>query len=91
MEDGRWKMEDGRWKMEDGRWKMEDGRWKMEDGRWKMEDGRWKMEWRENANRLHTFIKDVSPTPPGISFARPARVRLNRLHTGVGLFRSETN
>ena len=49
------------------------------------------MECRENASRLHTFIKDIIPTPPGISFPRPAWVRLNCLRTGVGLFRSETH
>ena len=31
----------------------------------------WSMEWRENASSLHTFIKDVSPMPLGISFPRP--------------------
>ena len=36
-------------------------------------------------------MKDASPTPPGISFIRPAWVELNRLRTGVGLFRSETH
>ena len=28
----------------------------------------------KNASRLHTFIKDVTPTPPGISYPRPAWV-----------------
>ena len=51
---------------------------------------KWSMEWRENASRLYTFNKDVSPTPPGINFPKSAWVRLNRLRTGVGLFRSET-
>ena len=35
-------------------------------------EDRWSMEWRENASRLHTFIKDISPTLPGISFPRTA-------------------
>ena len=49
------------------------------------------MEWQENASQLHTFIKDVIPTSPEISFPRPAWVnRFNRLRTGVGLFLSET-
>ena len=48
------------------------------------------MEWRENASRLDTFIKDVSLTPPEISFPKPSRVRPNRLRTFVGLFRLET-
>ena len=38
----------------------------------------------------NTFIEDVSPTPPAISFFRPAWVKLNRLQTGVGLFRLKT-
>ena len=42
-------------------------------------------------NRLHVFVKDASPTTPGISFPRPAWLKLNRLLTGVGLFRSETH
>ena len=50
---------------------------------------RWTMEWRENASRFHIFIKDVSPTPPRISFPKLAWVKLNHLQTGVGLFRSE--
>ena len=32
----------------------------------------WSMELRKNASRLHTFIKNTSPTPQEISFARPA-------------------
>ena len=47
------------------------------------------MEWRENASRIHTFIKDITPTPPGITFPKPAWVKLNCLRTGVILFRSE--
>ena len=49
------------------------------------------MEWQENVSQLHTFIKDVTPTPSGFSFSRPAWVRLNRLQTGVGLLHSETH
>ena len=49
------------------------------------------MEWQESASRLHTFIKDASPTPQGISFTRPSWVKLNRLRTAISLFRSETN
>ena len=30
------------------------------------------MKWQENAFRLHTFIKDVGPTPIRISFSRPS-------------------
>ena len=52
---------------------------------------KWSMEGRENTSKLHTFVKDVCPTPPGITFSRPAWVKLNRLQTGVGLFHSETH
>ena len=47
------------------------------------------MELQENASRPQKFNEDVSPTPPVISFPRPAWVRLIRLRTGIGLFRSE--
>ena len=36
------------------------------------------------------FIKDVIPTPLGFNPPRPAWVRLKRLQTRVGLFRSKT-
>ena len=60
------------------------------------------MEWRENASRVHTFIKDVSPMPPGIiksyTFIKDVspmhpgqRVKLNGLGAGVVLFGSETH
>ena len=52
-------------------------------------DHRWSMEWQGSTSRLHhAFIPDVSTSPPGMHFPRPAWVRLNRLRTGVGLFRS---
>ena len=51
-------------------------------------DYRWNMEWQNNTSRLHQFITDVSPSPPGMNFSRPAWVNLNRRRTGVGLFRS---
>ena len=38
---------------------------------------------------LTLLMNDVSPTPPGISFPRPAWVKLNRLRVVVGLFRLE--
>ena len=31
-------------------------------------------------------LADISSSPPGMNFPRPAWVRLNRLQTGVGLF-----
>ena len=49
------------------------------------------MEWRENTSRLHTFIKNVSTTSPGISFPKPAWMKFNRLRTNIGLFRLETH
>ena len=52
-------------------------------------DHRWSMEWQGSTSRLHhAFIADVSTSPPGMRFPRPSWVRLNRLRTGVGLFRS---
>jgi len=46
------------------------------------------MEWQKNISRLHTFIPFPGSSPPEIILPRPACVRLNRLRTGVGLFRS---
>ena len=51
-------------------------------------DRKWNIEWQECASRLHGFIADVGSLPSGMYFPRPAWVRLNRLRTGVGLFRS---
>ena len=51
-------------------------------------DHKWNMEWQECASRPHGFIADVGSLPSGMHFPRPAWVRLNRLRTGVGLFRS---
>ena len=36
---------------------------------------KWTMEGRENTSKLHTFVKDVCPTPPGITFSRHAWVK----------------
>ena len=52
---------------------------------------RWSLVWQENAHKLQTFLGNVGPTPPGISFPRPAWVKLNRLRISVGLFRSEAH
>ena len=49
------------------------------------------MEWPESTSQRHTIINSVSSTPPVISFSRPAWVKLNRLQTDIGLFRSETD
>ena len=51
-------------------------------------DHKWNTEWQECASRLHGFIADVDSLPSGMHFPRPVWVRLNRLRTGVGLFRS---
>ena len=44
--------------------------------------------WRESTFRLHSFVANVSLVSSAMPFFRPTRVRLNRLRTGVGLFRS---
>ena len=51
-------------------------------------DRRWNTEWESNTSRLHDFITDVSQPPPGMRLPRLAWVRLNRLRTGIGRFRS---
>ena len=51
-------------------------------------DHTWNLEWQSTSSRLHGFIPDAGPRPPGISLPRAAWVRLNRLRTGVGRFRS---
>ena len=51
-------------------------------------DHKWNTEWQESASRLYGFIADVGSLPSGMHFPRPAWVRLDRLRTGVGLFRS---
>ena len=51
-------------------------------------DYRWNMDWQENTSRLHQFITGISPSPPGMNLSRSTWVKLNRLRTGVGLFRS---
>ena len=49
---------------------------------------RWSIGWREGTSRLHSFFDDMGALPPGMGLPRPAWVRLNRLQTGVGFFRS---
>ena len=51
-------------------------------------DHKWNTEWQKCASRLHGFIANVGSLPSGMHFPRPAWVRLNRLRTGVDLFRS---
>ena len=51
-------------------------------------DHGWNAEWLDNLTRLRTFIPDTGTHPPGMTLPRTARVRLNRLRTAVGRFRS---
>jgi len=51
-------------------------------------DHKWNTEWQKNTSRLHTFIPSSGPSPPRMTLPGPYWVRLNRLRTGVGLFRS---
>jgi len=46
----------------------------------------WNAEWLDNTTRLRAFIPGTHP--PGMTLPRTAWVRLNRLRTGVGSFRS---
>ena len=48
----------------------------------------WNAEWLENTTRLRTFIPDIGNQPTGMALPRTVWVRLNRLRTGVGRFRS---
>jgi len=51
-------------------------------------DHQWNAEWADNPTRLHTLIPDTGTHTPRMTLPRRAWVRLNRLHTGVGRFRS---
>ena len=42
----------------------------------------------KNTSRFHSYIADVNTAPLEMFFPRPARVSLNRLQSGVGLFPS---
>jgi len=50
-------------------------------------DHQWNAEWADNSTRLRIFIHDTA-TYPRMTLPRRAWVRLNRLRTGVGRFRS---
>ena len=50
-------------------------------------DHQWNAEWADNRTRFRIFIPTTTLTP-GITLPRRAWVRLNRLRTGVGRFRS---
>ena len=49
---------------------------------------KWNTEQEERASRLHSYFAHVGSLPPGMHLPRLAWVRLNRLRTGIGLFRS---
>ena len=51
-------------------------------------DHQWNGEWADNPTRLRTLIPDTGTHTPGMTLPRRAWVRLNRLRTGVGRFRS---
>jgi len=51
-------------------------------------DTKWNAEWQESPVRLRSFVPDADSHPIGFHLPRLAWVRLNRLRTGVGLFRS---
>jgi len=51
-------------------------------------DYQWNAEWTDNLTRLRIFIPNTGTHPPGMTLPRRAWVRLNRLRTGVGRFRS---
>ena len=50
-------------------------------------DFTWNMEYLNRASKLYNFIPRVGFRPLKLGLSRPAWVRLNRLQTGVGLFR----
>ena len=51
-------------------------------------DRRWSIGWQEGTSRLQSFFDDVDALSSGMGLYRPAWVPLNRLRTGVDLFRS---
>jgi len=51
-------------------------------------DHQWNAGWADSPTRLRIFIPDTGTHPPGMTLPRRAWVRLNRLRTGVGRFRS---
>jgi len=51
-------------------------------------DHQWNAEWADNPIRLCTLSPDTGTHPPGMTLSRRAWVRLNRLRTVVGHFRS---
>jgi len=51
-------------------------------------DQQWNAEWTDNSTRLRIFIPDTGTHLSRVTLPRRAWVRLNRLRTGVGRFRS---
>ena len=51
-------------------------------------DHQWNAEWADNPTRLCTSIPDTGTHTPRMTLPRRSWVRINRLHTGVGCFRS---
>jgi len=51
-------------------------------------DYQWNAEWADNPTRLRTSIPDTGTHTPGMTLPRRTWVRLNRLRTSVGSFRS---
>ena len=51
-------------------------------------DYQWNAKWMDNPTRLRIFIPDTGTHTPGMTLPRKAWVRLKRLRTGVGRFRS---
>ena len=47
---------------------------------------KWKTEYCENVSRLRAFVPETGARPVGMGLPREARVKLNRLWTGVGRF-----
>ena len=52
---------------------------------------KWKTEYSENASRLRAFVPQTGARPVGMCLPRADWVKLKRLRTGVGRFRSCTN
>ena len=49
---------------------------------------KWDVKWKSDTTRLRSYIPNTGSHVIGASLPRQAWVRLNRLRTGVGLFKS---